>query len=84
MSDHDREAAVAELVGGRRVGAVDAGQRRLEQQPLPPGRAVGDRLELALRESGDHLLVQLATAPDVDPDTPRRELVVYLAHPLGQ
>ena len=84
MGDHDREAAIAQLVGGLGVGGIDPVQRRLQQQPLAARRAVGNRFELALQEPRDHLLGELAAASDVDPDPPGQQLRRDLAYPLGQ
>ena len=84
MGDDNREAALAQLVCGRRVCAVDPAERGLEQQPAPAGRALGDRLELVLGKPRHHVLVELPAAPDVDLDPSGGQLLGDLAHPFGQ
>jgi len=59
VGDEDAEAPVAQLRGGGVEALVDRLERRLQEHPARVQRALGDRLQLALRQARDHLVPQL-------------------------
>src|SRR3954468_18637096 len=84
MGDHDAEAAIAKLVGGRAEILAEARERGLYEQPAATWGSLRDQLELRLAETADHVVAQLATAEDLDLDPLTGQPVLDLAHALGQ
>ena len=68
---------------GEALGRARARQRRLEQQPAPAGRALGDRLELGAAERGHVVPRELGAGTDLEVDARPDQGGLQLAHPLG-
>ena len=85
MPDQRPEAPRADLVPSR-PEAVDVAveERRLEQHPAPPGRALGEGLELGVAEPLDVGMRQLGARADLERHVRRGERGAHLGHALGQ
>ncbi len=68
MGDDDGESPRAKLVCGGHKAGVEPPERRLEQQPSPLWRSLGDRLELRCGETLDDLVRELSARQHVKPD----------------
>jgi len=84
MRDHNAEATVAQLVSGGVKVPVDRLEGGLDQEPARMRRALGDGVELSLRESADHVVAQFAPAEQADGKTGLLDGRLQLADPLGQ
>ncbi len=83
MGDEHGKAALPGLVGGGAIVPVHAAERRLEEQPAAADGALGDRLELSLRQPSDHLIGQFAPGPQLDVHARFAQPRGQLLHPLG-
>ena len=85
MADEDAEAALAQRAGavGEALGGARARQRRLEQQPAPAGRPLGDGVERGDAERGHVVPRELGARTDLEVDTRPDQRGLELLHPCG-